>query len=141
MELRVFQRHGHVAGKLVEEADIVAGEPSSWRVEQLQHADDLARGMADGQAQQRLGAVVEALIEGGIKQIEPIGIICVDQLSRDGNMARDSLAEGDADLLMIETGGGNRPKFLALLIGPKDGTALSFDFSAGDFEDQFQKLS
>src|SRR5215470_9660127 len=97
--------------------------------------------MANGQAQQRLGAVVEALVERGIEQFESVSVIRVDQLSGDGYVAGDPLAKGNADLLMVKAGGGDGPELLALLIGQEDGAALSFDFSTGDFEDQFQKLS
>ena len=67
VQLRVFQGHGHVAGKFGEEADIVIGERATLRVEELQHAHDLTRVMADGQAEQGLSAVVQPLVKAGIE--------------------------------------------------------------------------
>ena len=48
MHLRIFQRHGHVSGKLVEEAYVIGRELAALRIEQLQHANNFSGMVLDG---------------------------------------------------------------------------------------------
>src|SRR5579859_4812402 len=140
MHLGVFQRHGHVAGKLVEETNIVAGEFSALRVEQLQYANDFTGMVLDGNTQQRFGAIVQPLVKARIKTFQGVGILCIDDFAGDSNLACNALAKGNAYFLVVKPGGGNRPELFAFAIGEKDGAAFSFHFSARDFQDQLQEF-
>ena len=53
MQPRLFQRHGHVAGKFLQKINVFAGEfAAAALVQQLDNAHDLSVEMADGQAEQ-----------------------------------------------------------------------------------------
>ncbi len=98
-----------MAGKLVEETNIVAGEFSALRVQQLQYANNFSGMVLDGNTQQRFRAVVQPLVEAGIETLQGVGIVSVDEFAGDSHLAGNAFAKGNADFLVVEPGSGNRP--------------------------------
>ena len=62
-----------------------------------------------GKTEQRLGAVIQSLVEAGIKNLQAVSIVSVYEFAGDGHLSGDALAEGDTDFLVVEPRGRNRP--------------------------------
>src|SRR5262249_2009277 len=96
--------------------------------------------MADGQAEQRPRAVVETLVESGIKRAQGVGVFGVDQLAGKRDLAGDAAAKGNADLLVVKPGGGDGPQLFAVLVDQENRATLGLHLRARDLEDQLQQL-
>src|SRR5208282_2881406 len=71
---------------------------------------------------------------------EGVGVLDVDGLTGLGHAPGDAAPVGDANLLVIEAGGHDRPQLVLLAIGQKDGAALGVALGAGDLQDAVQQL-
>src|SRR5204862_1320731 len=110
MQLRIFQRHGHVAAELLEKILVVGGEyrPGDF-VEQLDDSNDLASMVLDGQAEQRLGGISKLAIKAGIEERDFVSVVSVDDLPGLSHMPSHALTKGNADLLLTQSRGHDRP--------------------------------
>src|SRR6185312_2687375 len=109
MHLRIFQRHGHMSGELVEEAHVIGRKLAALRIEQLQHANNFTRMVLDRKTEQRLGPVIQSLVEAGIESLQTVSIVSIYKFAGDSHLSGDALAEGDADFLVVESGSGDGP--------------------------------
>ena len=141
MQTRVLQRHGHVAGQLGEKIFVLFGKAiASGLVKELDHADNFARVMADGHAQQRASLIIEPLIEARFEGRMLVCVFDVDGLCRLGHTPRNALPPRHANFLMIETKGDNRPQLFLLSVNQKHAAAISFHFLARNLQNQLKQF-
>src|SRR5262249_15335472 len=141
VQASILEGQRHVAGELGEELLVVRVECRSCHlVQQLNHANDLSVCMPDGQAQQRLGAVVELLVKGALEEVERVGIIHVDSFGGLRNPCGDPFATGNAYLFGIEPLRHDRPQLMSLAVYQEHATAVGLYLLPRDLENQLQQF-
>src|SRR5579859_2202775 len=141
MQTRIFQRHGHMPGELREKILVFRREARTGSlVQQLDYADHFSTVMPNRHSQKRTSAVVEALVEAGLEELQLVRVIDADGLAGFGDPSGDALAPGNTNFLMIESEGNDRPQFLVFVIHQEDAAAIGFYLLSRDLQDQLKQL-
>ena len=137
----VFQRQRHVCQKSVQKFLVFAGEAAFPFVQQLQDTDNLPGAVANGDAEQVMGSVVEPLVEAGIKMGTGVRIVDVQRLAGLGDIVSHSLSKGKPDFLLLQAVGYDGPDFPPILIEQKNAASVGVGLFAGQVQNQVQQIA
>ncbi len=101
--LRVLNAHAAEDGEALKDVDVIHVEGLSIEfVHQLRHADDLARGIANGHAEDapvaEAGLIAGVIVHVGVKTGVRVGVGNVERLAGAGDVAGDADVDGEATL-------------------------------------------